>query len=85
MKKFTHIIIGSLFILSASCTKNSDACILYEVLNLGGDNRVEQETVLSRYSLEDSPKYRAACFLIEHMPLRRAKSKRKRLPQNKVL
>ncbi len=52
-----------------SCLKIYDSVTpLDAALKVAGDNRVELEKILSRYSREDSLKYRAACFLIENMP-----------------
>jgi hypothetical protein len=65
-----RIICYVLFILFISCCSfyNSD---LENALKLAGDNRAELETVLNHYKHDpaDSLKYKAACFLIENMPL----------------
>ncbi len=58
----------SLLFLVAACTRKDNA--LEYALTQAGNNRTELEKVLRYYSHspEDSLKYRAACFLIEHMP-----------------
>jgi hypothetical protein len=63
-----------LFYLSVTCLLLS--CSHYSpeieaVLNLAGDNRPELEKVLAHYKKNpaDSLKYKAACFLIENMPV----------------
>ena len=50
--------------LCVSCQPNR----LDTVLELAGENRAELEKVLAHYK-DDKPKYRAARFLIENMPL----------------
>ncbi|GHT10598.1 hypothetical protein FACS189426_11080 [Bacteroidia bacterium] len=64
---------SSLFILLLSsvlllgCSQSSR---LEQALEFAGENRAELEKVLAHYSqnIEDSLKYKAACFLIENMP-----------------
>ena len=53
-----------LFFFCCSCTEPSR---LESVLLQSGTNRPELEKVLSHYK-DDLMKYRASCFLIEHMP-----------------
>jgi hypothetical protein len=54
--------------ISGCSFHNSD---LEKALKLAGDNRAELETVLNHYKHNptDSLKYKAACFLIENMPV----------------
>lgn len=58
-----------LMLLTVSCSNPISR--LEQALELAGKNRIELETVLNYYSQNeaDSLKYRAACFLIENMPL----------------
>ena len=58
----------SVFASILSCTRYEPG--LEQALALAGDNRIELEKVLTKYSADpaDSLKYRAAVFLIENMP-----------------
>ena len=58
----------SVFASILSCTRYEPG--LEQALALAGDNRIELEKVLMKYSADpaDSLKYRAAVFLIENMP-----------------
>lgn len=53
-----------LILVCCSCKESS---LLETALLQSGSNRPELEKVLSHYK-DDPMKYRAACFLIEHMP-----------------
>jgi hypothetical protein len=61
--------ISIVLILAAACSRQPSR--LEQALELAGDNRAELEKVLAHYSAKsaDRLKYRAACFLIENMPL----------------
>ena len=59
--------IGFLFILYFFCCSCTAPSRLETALRQSGANRSELEKVLAHYE-GDSLKYRAACFLIEHMP-----------------
>jgi hypothetical protein len=61
MKPWFYIL---LILFCCSCTEPSR---LETALRQSGANRPELEKVLAHYA-GDSLKYRAACFLIEHMP-----------------
>ncbi|MDR1646094.1 MAG: hypothetical protein LBS05_09810 [Tannerellaceae bacterium] len=58
---------GCNLLLLAACSRYPAG--IEETLRFAGDNRAELEKVLAHYGREgsDSLKYRAACFLIEHM------------------
>lgn len=65
---FRTCIAVSVFASILSCTRYEPG--LEQALALAGDNRIELEKVLMKYSADpaDSLKYRAAVFLIENMP-----------------
>ena len=65
----SSIILSGLLLILAGCTHTSRTP-LETALREAGDNRAELEKVLDTYARhpQDSLKYRAACFLIEHMP-----------------
>ena len=65
----SSIILSGLLLVLAGCTHTSRTP-LETALREAGDNRAELEKVLDTYARypQDSLKYRAACFLIEHMP-----------------
>ena len=57
----------------SSCSRIRQDKRLEQALRLAGKNRQELEKVLDRYAGKDSLKYRAAVFLISHMPGKYAK------------
>ena len=68
IRKVKFVLFFFPFLFFFSCSKERN--LLEEALVQAGENRAELEKVLLCYSRspEDSLKYRAACFLIEHMP-----------------
>jgi hypothetical protein len=68
LKKFAFILqCCAAVVLASSCTKYPAA--VEESLQMAGGNRGELQKVLRRYSRHssDSLKFRAACYLVEHM------------------
>lgn len=65
---YLYLVVAGIMLLCVSCTSKNVSKHLQDALHQAGDNHVELEKVLSRYSREDSLKYKAACFLIENMP-----------------
>ncbi len=63
----THIYLFVLLIIAASCGNVKTSERLEEALEMARDNRSELEQVLQHYA-DDSLKWEAARFLIEHMP-----------------
>lgn len=66
----TKISVSFVFLLFIACSGTTNSR-LEHALGLAGKNRVELEKVLTHYAANarDTLKYKAACFLIENMPI----------------
>ena len=67
-RRYLSMIVVGILLFFVSCTPTNVSEHLQDALEQAGINRLELEKVLARYDVEDSLKYRAACFLIENMP-----------------
>jgi len=67
MKNTTTLLVAALFAWAGCSSPHPEG--VEETLKMAGENRPELEKVLEHYRQrpEDSLKYRAACFLVEHM------------------
>jgi len=67
MKNTTTLLVAALFVWAGCSSPHPKG--VEETLKMAGENRPELEKVLEHYRQrpEDSLKYRAACFLVEHM------------------